>query len=189
MNVVGADCCNTSVSCVVMTGFRATGKTAVGKVLAGLLGYRFIDTDDVLTRRLGCSITDSVSRFGWQPFRDQEQALLLELSGTRETVLATGGGAVLHRKAWQKLCAASFVVWLQADIETITHRLAADAKTAVQRPALEGREAGMDMTKLLQEREVLYRKGADLCLSTKQHTPAELARYLCRQLAVVERDG
>lgn len=188
MNVVRANCCKTSVPCVVLTGFRATGKTAVGKVLAGLLGYRFIDTDDVLIRRMGCSITESVRRSGWQPFRDQEQALLLELAGSSETVLATGGGAVLHRKAWQKLCAASFVVWLQADIETITQRLASDVKTAAQRPPLEGREAEMDMTKLLQEREVLYRKGADLCLSTKQHTPAELAGYLCRQLADVERD-
>ncbi len=167
---------------VVLTGFRATGKSAVGKVLAGRLGYRFVDTDAVVTGRLGCSIADSVQRHGWQPFRDCEQKVLQELVGVTAAVVATGGGAVLHRGAWQALQNRAFVVWLQAGSAAIVSRLAGDEKTAGQRPSLSGHDAVTEIPLLLQEREPLYRAGSDLSINTEDAVPDELAASLYAHL-------
>lgn len=164
-----------SLPLVVLTGFRATGKTAVGKILADLLGYRFIDTDEVITGLLGCSIAESVERDGWQPFRDIEEDVLKELAGEENAVVATGGGAVLHRKTWQKLYNQAFVIWLRADVATILSRLGADVKTAMQRPSLSGQDQETEIVALLAEREPMYRAGADMIIDTENSTPQRLA--------------
>ena len=88
---------------IVLTGFRATGKTAVGKALARLTGFRFLDTDQELCERMGCSVTEAVRQHGWSYFREQEQTLLAELPCWQETIIATGGGAILHQNEWQEL--------------------------------------------------------------------------------------
>ena len=172
-----------SPSLVVLTGFRATGKTAVGRILAGLLGYRFIDTDEEIGSRLGCSIADSVSSHGWQLFRDFERELLNELAGEEKTVVSTGGGSVLHRAAWQQLHNKAFVVWLRADVATILSRLKADKKTAMQRPSLSGQDLETEIPALLREREPLYQAGSDMVVETENRTPAELAATVVQQLA------
>lgn len=167
---------------IVLTGFRATGKSAVGKALAHRLGCQFVDTDTLVTDRLGCSIANSVQTHGWQRFRACEREVLMELSASPPTVVATGGGAVLHPTAWPALCARAFVIWLQADVQTILSRLAADKKTAEQRPSLSGQDAAEEIPMLLQERESLYRAGADLVVNTGNGTPDELAVMLYEQL-------
>ena len=172
-------------SLIVLTGFRATGKTVVGRILADLLDYRFIDTDEEICSRLGCSITESVGRHGWQPFRDCEQEVLLALAGEQRTVAATGGGSILHLQTWQQLHSRAFVVWLRADAATLVSRLTADNKNVQQRPSISGQPVKTEMPTLLAEREPLYRTGSDIALETAGGTPGELATIVFQQLALM----
>ena len=87
---------------IILTGFRATGKSAVAKYLADLLDYRLIDTDQELAAQLGCSIARYVEQNGWQKFRKFEQQLLERLAAMRRAVISTGGGAVLHEDEWKR---------------------------------------------------------------------------------------
>lgn len=164
---------------IVLTGFRATGKTAVGKTLARLTGFRFLDTDQELCERMGCSIADAVSAHGWPYFRGQERTLLRELPSWQETIIATGGGAILHQDEWEELHRDAFVVWLRTDLATTLARLALDHKTAAQRPSLNKQEGAQnpadEISAILEEREPLYRVGSDLVLDTEGKTPEELA--------------
>ena len=165
---------------IILTGFRATGKTAVGTILARLTGFPFLDTDHELCQRMGCSIAEAVQQQGWQYFRSQERALLSELPSWQETIIATGGGAILHQEEWQELRqGSSLVVWLRTDLATTLSRLALDHKTTEQRPALKKQEEGQDTAKeiaaVLAERDPLYRAGSDLVLDTEKKTPEELA--------------
>ncbi|MFN2366109.1 MAG: shikimate kinase [Desulfurivibrionaceae bacterium] len=146
---------------IILTGYRATGKSSVGRLLAERLQVGFIDMDEVLTARHG-EISELVRERGWAYFRAREKELLEELVARREAVISTGGGAVLHREVWQKLKETGLVVWLNADPETIGARLAADAVSDSQRPSLTGSDIKAEAAKVLAEREPLYREGSHL---------------------------
>lgn len=155
---------------VILTGYRATGKSSVGKKLAARLAVEFLDTDSVIEKRQGCSIRKMVEEHGWDFFRTQEKHLLEELVAKKNVVIATGGGAILHQDIWQRLKNTGLTVWLTADLQTICKRLAADASTEDLRPSLTGQDIQKEITTVLAEREPLYRKGSHLAINTSENT-------------------
>lgn len=163
---------------VILTGYRATGKTSIGKILADMLGFKFIDTDRVIEKRQGESIAEIVDRGGWDLFRRQEEALLIELAQRDHLVIATGGGSVMHEKAWEKLRQNGLSVWLTADINTICRRLAADDNTDDLRPPLTEMGTMDEICMVLNERQPLYEKCSDLIVKTDDKTAEEAAEYI-----------
>ena len=175
-------------SLLVLTGFRATGKTAVGRHLARLCGYEFADTDALLAARMGCSVAEAVERHGWPHFREQEQLLLAELAARRNTVLAVGGGAILHQQEWQLLRKEALVIWLRTDLAATLARLRQDEHTAGQRPRLLGQaddDLEAETAAVLAEREPLYRAGSDLVIETGGRTAEEVALDIIRAAALM----
>jgi shikimate kinase len=146
---------------IILVGYRATGKSSVGRLLAERLNLGFIDTDEVLTARHG-EISELVRERGWEYFRARERELLEELADMREAVISTGGGAVLHQDIWPRLKETALVVWLTSDLETIIKRLESDAASESQRPSLTGSDIQVEAAKVLAEREPLYRKTSHL---------------------------
>ncbi|MCK4837290.1 MAG: shikimate kinase AroL [Desulfobulbaceae bacterium] len=146
---------------IILSGYRATGKSTVGRVLAERLDVSFIDMDEVLVARHG-EIRDVVKERGWDYFRAREKELLEELVASREAVISTGGGAVLHKDVWRELKKTGLVVWLSADLATICRRLEADSVSDSQRPSLTGSDIKAEAAKVLADREPLYREGAHL---------------------------
>jgi shikimate kinase len=169
---------------IVLTGFRATGKTAVGQQLAQLCGYEFADTDAMLIKRMDCSIAEAITRHDWQYFREQERHLLVELTSWRNTVIATGGGAILHQQEWELLRKQAFVIWLRTDLATTLSRMRQDENTVEQRPRLsnQGDNLEIETAALLAEREPLYRAGSDVVIDTAGKTPEDMAEWIHRQL-------
>lgn len=163
---------------IILIGFRATGKSAVGKKLAEKIGYRFVDTDQILQDKLGCSISSFVDNNGWNSFRKHEAELLVELSNKSAIVVATGGGAVENRSAFQGFCENGFVVWLTAEKSTIFNRMQSDNKSQGQRPPLTSDNAIDEITKLLIRRTPLYQDHAQLQLATDRAT----IEQLCNQI-------
>ncbi len=152
---------------IILTGYRAVGKTSVGKILARRLGMDFIDTDQEIVRREGRQINDIVARGGWDYFRAREGELLVELAAGTGMVIATGGGAVTH-ECWPRLLASGVVIWLTADEETICRRLTADDNTAAQRPSLTGKTILAEVSEILAVRQPLYRQGSHIMVDTSR---------------------
>lgn len=167
---------------IILTGFRATGKTSVGKILAARLQWTFLDMDELLCRRLGAPIAEIVARHGWFFFRQAEGQLLRELAVMQATVLATGGGAIEHRQEWQGLRQNGLVVWLDADIATIRQRLHEDPNSSHQRPSLTGQAIQDEVAVLLEKRRPLYAAGSDLWLATAGMTPESLAETIVQEM-------
>ena len=167
---------------VILTGYRATGKSSIGKILADLLGFGFIDTDEAIEKRQGETITEMVGRGGWDLFRRKEENLLLELARSRNNVIATGGGSVMHEKAWIKLRQNALVVWLTADIKTICRRLAADSDTEDQRPPLTEMGTMDEIAMVLNQRQPLYEKSSDITIDTEGKNPEEVAEIILMKL-------
>lgn len=164
---------------VVLTGCRAVGKTTVGRALARRLGWGFVDTDAVIGAAHG-DIAALVAREGWPRFREIERRTLIELAGERDKVIATGGGAVMHRDAWELLRRDALVVWLRADIATLRARLAADPASAGQRPSLTGADPAAEVAAVLAEREPLYRRGSDIALDAARPVEEIVAAITAR---------
>ncbi len=166
---------------IILTGFRATGKTTVGKLLATELGLAFIDMDQELVHRHG-PIDALVADKGWPFFRQKEKELLAELVERTGIVIATGGGAIMHGELWARLKETGLVVWLAAPETEIRKRMQNDDATSTQRPALTAQDALQEVALLLKEREPLYRAGSHLQLDSSAASPRELADRILKHL-------
>ncbi len=160
---------------LVLIGYRATGKTSVGKLLAQALRRPFVDLDQELTAHAGRSVAEIVAAEGWEGFRRREKELVRRFAGLSGLVLATGGGVVLDPENVALLRETGVLVWLTATPETIRRRLAADAATTVNRPGLCGADPLAEVEELLRQREPLYRQAADVVIDTARCTPHEVA--------------
>jgi shikimate kinase len=166
---------------VILIGPRGSGKSTVARLLAGRLGWDWVDADDALERRLGLSIRALFAAEGEAGFRDREAAVLADLCRLRRHVVATGGGVVLREDNRTLLRASGRVVYLTADVETLWQRLQGDGSTAERRPMLTvgGRE---EIAEVLRLREPLYRGCADLTVQTAGRPPEEVAAEVLDRL-------
>ena len=167
---------------IILTGFRATGKSLIGRMLATALGYAFVDTDTVISDRQGASISAMVAQHGWPYFRQLERQMLEECSQMRQAVIATGGGAIEHTSEWIELRRHGYVIWLEAPAEVIYQRMHADNNTSSQRPALTDSSQLEEIGQMLARRTSMYAAGADLRLETATANPEALVAVILQHL-------
>ena len=174
---------------IALIGFRATGKSTVGRLLAAKLEWTLVDMDDELVAQFGASIHDWVQKHGWEAFREAEAQLLAELAtGTRQ-VVATGGGIVIREENRSRLRESFFTVWLQASVGNIETRLAEDPKTASQRPPLTALALHEEITTILRERAPWYKETADVILPTDTQDLFEIIKNILTRMDKMDRMG
>jgi shikimate kinase len=157
-----------------LVGYRGTGKTTVGRLVATGLGWQFVDADQELERLTGKSIAEIFATEGEVGFRGREASLLEELSQRDHAVIATGGGAVLRPSNRDRL-AQGFVAWLTASPSVIWRRISADPDTGQRRPNLTASGGLEEVMTLLAAREPLYESVANIRISTDDRSPEAIA--------------
>lgn len=167
---------------ITLIGFRATGKSLVGAILAQRLGWEFVDMDSELTAVFGMEISEWVSLHGWDAFRAAETRVLETLGDRERLVLSTGGGVVLSAENREFLRTHFFVVWLKASVETILTRLAGDPATGTNRPPLTDLPLRQEIEQVLQERSPLYEEAADMVLNADEASPEALINRILSRL-------
>lgn len=165
---------------LVLVGFMGTGKSSVGRELARLLQWSFIDTDLEIEKETGLSIPEIFCRHGEDYFRRQEGEILQRVMAGERQVVATGGGAVIRKENRELFRSRGLVIGLRADPEVIWERAGAKG----DRPLLQRRR---QLAVLLAEREPYYRD-VDLTLDTSHRSPKELAKLLLELLGWQGRD-
>src|SRR3954447_21902345 len=101
-----------------LIGYRGSGKSTVGRLLAERLGWAFVDADEELEIRAGRSIADIFTTDGEPAFRALESAVLRELASRDRHVIACGGGVVLRDDHRRLLRTGGHCVWLTGDPAT-----------------------------------------------------------------------
>jgi len=167
---------------IFLIGYRAVGKTTVGQKLAASLQFAFVDTDLLICEKKRASVQEIVQKEGWDGFRRCEQEVLQELVGRPRSVIATGGGAILHRDLWPSLQQHALVIWLMADCEKICQRIMGDNISASARPSLTGKDVCAEVREVLAAREPLYRATADMIIDTGQFNEEEAVNEILRRL-------
>jgi shikimate kinase len=174
----GGSPCLSSERNLVLIGYRATGKTEVGALLARKLARPFVDLDDALVGEMDRSIADLVAEKGWPEFRRREKEMVRRYCQTGGQVLATGGGVVLDPENVKTLRETGVVVWLQADSGTIRQRLSLDATKEDQRPSLTGGGTLNEVEEVLQQRQPLYEAAAHVVIDTTGLSIEQVAEKL-----------
>lgn len=165
---------------ILLIGYRGTGKTTVGRLLARELGWAFADCDDLIEAAAGKSVAAIFGAEGEAGFRDREAAALIELCGRDRLVIATGGGAVLRKENRELLRSAGFTAWLIASPETIWSRLETDPTTTHRRPNLSAVGGVEEVRKLVADREPLYREVADFAVDADVASPESVATTILK---------
>ena len=173
---------------LVLIGYRATGKTAVGALLAERLGRPLVDLDQALEMEMGRSIAELVAAKGWPEFRRREKEMVARCARVGGQVLATGGGVVLDPENITILRENGVVVWLQADPGTIRKRLARDQVQESQRPSLTGGGTLDEVAEVLQTRQPLYAAAAHVVIDTAGQSIGQVVEKVMTAVQSLSKD-
>lgn len=155
------------------------GKTRIGEAVARLLGWGFVDTDELIAEAVGCAFGDYIEREGIAAARAVESEVVASLAGRlHNQVLAVGGGTILLAANRAVLGDLGPVVWLRATPETLLERVG----DAHDRPLLKGDPAGK-LRMLLAERTPIYEELATAVVDVEGRDANENAGEVVRALA------
>ena len=167
---------------IVLVGYRCSGKTTVGEILASELGRDFLDTDVMIEQNAGCSIEKIISRDGWDYFRGLEKGLIEEVSERDNLVIAAGGGVVMDGDNVNNLKRNGLVVWLKGDARVIKERMDKDQKSGKRRPSLTGSGPLEEIEGLLRIRNSLYQQAGNIKVDTAPLSIREVADHIMNAL-------
>ena len=151
---------------IVLIGFRGTGKSTVGRLLAKRLERDFIDSDKQIEISTEKTIKSIFEEDGEEGFRKIEAGTIAELSKADNKVISAGGGAVLKGDNVRNLKDNGFLVLLEATPEIIHNRIEQDEKTTQQRPSLTDKKPLDEIKHLIEQREHAYKSAADFTINT-----------------------
>jgi shikimate kinase len=163
---------------ICLIGLPGSGKSTVGRQLARRLQLPFYDSDRVIEERLGCSIKDFFAREGEVRFRDIEASVIDELTQNSDSVLSTGGGAVLRSENRLNLRSRGQVIYLKSAPEELARRLKHDN----HRPLLQVDDPLKRLRDLFAVRDPLYRDTAHFVIETGRPSVATLVNMIVMQL-------
>jgi shikimate kinase len=156
---------------VLLVGMMGSGKSVVGRLVASRLGWPYFDSDEQIEQTTGCTVAEIFRHRGEAAFR-AEEAQVLAVAMTREgpLVVSVAGGAVLSADNRRLMRPAGVIVWLRADVATLSRRVV----LGDHRPLLEG-DRLQRLTALYHERRPHYEELAEVVIDVDGLTPADVA--------------
>jgi shikimate kinase len=154
------------------------GKSSVGRCLHRRTGLALLDTDQIVAVKFGLSIPKIFSRYGEQAFREAETEALRRLAGSKQMIVVTGGGIVLHEENIEILKRLGVIVWLDGDDEILYER----ASKKKDRPLLRTKTPREAFSRILRARKPVYAKIADIRVDTSVLTDEEVAVAILSKL-------
>ncbi len=159
---------------IVLIGFMGCGKTTIGKQLAKNCNMTFFDTDFIIQQQQNKTIQQIFEQFGEKYFRILEKQTCLNLLDVKNSVISTGGGIIKCKECMESLKKNGYIIYLKATPEKIYQNLINDEN----RPLLKNKDKILTIKELLNEREKLYIKYADMIYDIKDSSPFILAKNL-----------
>jgi shikimate kinase len=138
-------------------GMMGVGKSTIGRKLATLLRFGFVDADDEIERAAQMTIPEIFESFGEAYFRDGERRVIARLMSEAAadgaaTVIATGGGAFAEPATRALILERGLAIWLDSDVDTLLERVSRKPT----RPLLQGGDARATLVRLSAERAAAY---------------------------------
>jgi len=161
---------------LVLTGFMGCGKSSAGALAAIRLGCPFIETDEMIEKRAGISVSEIFKKHGEERFRKLERQAVTEAAAGSGCIIATGGGAVKDADNVAALRKTGVIIYLKCSAEKIFENIKEDGT----RPLLQGDDKLERIKELLSGRECFYEGSADVTLDVTSLTIEETAEEIIR---------
>jgi len=155
----------------------ASGKTSAGLLLADRIGWTFIDTDSMIEKMYGRTVSDIFAASGEEVFRRYEKQVLREIARGSRQVVATGGGIVLDPGNRRLMRNRGLIIWLKVDAADVLKRIKGDRS----RPLLMTGNPEQRVADLMNQREGLYAE-ADVIVGTRGLTVEQVAQVVWEAL-------
>ncbi len=163
---------------IYLIGLMGSGKSTVGKILADVLGWRFLDMDHEIESFAGADIPSIFDSQGEDGFREYEAEVLVKTASLDRVVISCGGGIVLREENVDFL-KDHMTVWLSVTPIEAAARL----EDTNNRPLLSGcMDTQNKLHEILQEREASYREASELHVNSSGKTPDEVAAEILKEL-------
>ena len=141
---------------IILVGFMASGKTSVGRALAGRTGWTLVDADDVIVARAGKPIHRIFAEDGESAFRELERQVIAGLCAGERQVIASGGGAFVDPQNRDAMLSGGMVFYLSASPAEILRRVRAEDASGPIRPLLAVDDPEARIAELLAQRTPAY---------------------------------
>ncbi len=166
-----------SVERVLLVGFMGAGKSTVGCLLAGTLGWDFVDLDEMVEEAAGSTVAEVIGAQGLERFRELEAEAGRRVLRRSSVVVAVGGGWAAEPGHMDMLDGRSLAVWLKVSPETAVARL---RTTLHSRPLLDVAEPIEAARGLLRARAAHYGR-CGITIDTERRSPEQVVREILRQ--------
>lgn len=171
---------------IFLIGFSGSGKSTIGKLLAGLLEYRFIDTDTEIVKQSGMSIPQIFTRKGEPYFRRLESSIISKVCQKPvKAVVSLGGGSFLKAVNRTRVNRTGLSIYLKCSQQELLKRTLGDRNRPLLKPSeiQSIEEAKLHLRKLLLKRLPGYAT-AHVTFSTTKYTPKVAASEIVKTIKV-----
>ncbi len=161
---------------IVLMGYRGTGKSVIGRLLARRLDRQLFSLDRIIEQKGGMGIPEFVARFGWPKFRELECEVVQEVCDQADqAILDCGGGVVLDQRNVDRLKRRGHVVLLTAEFNILLERLSRDQT----RPSLlDGVSFEEEQKQIMEQRQEKYKNASDFICDTSYVKPERTVKEI-----------
>jgi shikimate kinase len=163
---------------IFLIGFMGCGKSAVGAEMRKEGGLRHAETDRIIEKEAGKTISRIFEEDGEAHFRALESGLLKKFRGQKDLVVSCGGGTAMRPENVEEMRSQGVIVWLTASPEVIYERV----KRSHHRPLLEGNMNPEYISSLLEKRLPAYERAADIRVSTDHRKTEEICQEILQKI-------
>ena len=168
---------------IFLIGFMGTGKTTVSRQLSNILKFVELDMDAEIEHRQNRKISEIFADDGEEYFRDLETKLLEEFRTKDGFIVSCGGGAVLRQENVNHMKEGGITVLLTGEPQTIYERV----RHSKNRPLLNNHMNVEYISELKEKRRTAYENAADVCVSTDDKTPEEIAKEIVEKIGIYKK--
>lgn len=152
---------------IILIGMPGAGKSTIGMELADTLNVSWIDTDQIIERKISKKLAEYIEENGVPAFKKLEEEVLLDLD-TISTIISTGGSVIYSEAGMKHLQSLGKIIYLDVAYETIESRILQNPQRGIVNAS------GVNLRKLFDDRTKLYRSYADHTINANNKNIEEI---------------
>ena len=158
---------------LTLIGMPGSGKSTIGVILAKNMGLGFIDTDVLIQINRQKPLQQIMDEHDHLYLRAVEEEEILKIN-IENHVIATGGSVVYSEKAMSHLHGISKIKFLDVNFEEIKKRIHNFETRGI------AKSKNQSFRELFEERQILYKKYAEITVNCNESDQEELALQIAR---------